>query len=84
MAAEYKIETKPTLWQVCLQQGAYSDRDEQDYFIRANDRDEAWHLFKKFWSDIIDVKGAHESSRGNLLVYVDTDDREVERFQPKN
>ncbi|MGW5074038.1 hypothetical protein [Rhodococcus sp. NPDC004095] len=81
--SDYKIETKPTLWEVSLNQGAYSDRTEEHYFLRANDRLEAWNLFKKFWSDIIDVKDTHRYSRGNLLVYVDADGVEAERFKPE-
>lgn len=81
--SDYKVETKPTLWHITLDQGAYSDRDEMHYFIRANDRDEAWHLFKAYWTDLVDVRGEHGYTRGNLLVYVDQDDHEVERFKPQ-
>ena len=78
----YKIETKPTLWQVRLEQGAYSDATEENYFVRANDRDEAWHLFKLYWEDQVVRLKEHEYSRGNLLLYVDFDGNEVERFKP--
>ncbi|WP_139319461.1 hypothetical protein [Gordonia sp. CNJ-863] len=81
--ADYKVEVKPTLWEVVLEQGAYSDRDEEHHFIRANDREEAWALFKRYWADQVDNHGAGEWTRGSLLVYVDQDDHEVERFAPK-
>jgi hypothetical protein len=48
-ARDYKVETKPTYWWVQLSHGAYSDYEENNYFIHANDHDEAWHLFKRYW-----------------------------------
>lgn len=82
--ADYKVETKATIWKVVLSRGAYSDYEAVSYFIRANDRDEAWHLFKLYWTDLVDVQKLYEYSRGSLLIYVDQDDHEVERFKPTN
>lgn len=49
----FKVETKPTLWWVQLSQGSYSDYTENNYYIRANDKDEAWYLFKQYWRQTI-------------------------------
>lgn len=49
MSMDYKIETKPSLWEAVVSHGSFSDADQDNFFISANTREEAWHLFKKFW-----------------------------------
>lgn len=44
----YKIEKKPTTWQIGIDRGSYSDYDEMYYFVSANSSEEAWFFFKKF------------------------------------
>lgn len=76
MGNEYKIEIKPTLWDVMLTSGEYSDRDEEHLYIRANDREEAWYLLKKYWTL------AHAGNYTHCLVYMDNDGKKLERFAP--
>lgn len=49
----FKVKMKPTLWVVTLSQGAWSDYTEKDYYIHANDKGEAWYLFKEYWRQTI-------------------------------
>lgn len=77
---DYKIETKPTLWEVTLESGAYSDWSLENYFIRANDRDEAWYLFKRYWET---EEPAKDNDRRYNLVLWDNEYRTLEEFQVK-
>jgi hypothetical protein len=63
---------------VQLHHGEYSDHIQESYFIRANDRDEAWYLFKEYWKTV-----AREHDKWNpCLVLLDSDGRYVEQFAP--
>jgi hypothetical protein len=48
----YKVETRQGIWEIITSHGSYSDYTEDHYFIRANTKDEVWHLFKEYWDDI--------------------------------
>lgn len=46
MSKQYKVETKGSLWEVCISHGAYSDFN-QDFFIFAgNSAEEIWSYIK--------------------------------------
>lgn len=51
MSKDYKIEVKPSYWQVSLYSGEYSDRRERHDFIAANSDEEAWDLFCRYWEE---------------------------------
>lgn len=44
----FKIEAKPGWYVVSCYIGSYSDAEEKHEFIRANDPDEAWELYKRY------------------------------------
>ncbi len=75
---EYKIETKPSYWHIILYKGEYSDYTENHYFIHANDRDEAWFLFKEFW----ELTPEPLRTSDCMLVLKDAEQREIARFAP--
>lgn len=74
----FKIETKPTFWHIRLSHGAYSDYDESHYFIRANDRDEAWYLFKDYWQQNF----KEESPYYPCLLLNDDESKTIDQFIP--
>lgn len=78
--SDFKIETKPTLWDVKLFHGAYSDYGEEHYYIRANDRQEAWHQFKRYWQDIFKDPGGYLET---CLVLVDSIGKQEDTFIPE-
>ena len=49
---DYKIEMKPTYWDVTLEKGCYSDREEEHLYFCANSQEEVWHFLKRFLNDI--------------------------------
>lgn len=53
---EYKIETKPTFWEVNLDQGAYSDWTTESLFFRGNDENEVWDMLCRYIEDIFDIE----------------------------
>lgn len=52
MNKEYKIEKRPTIYNITVSSGEYSDYGEEHYFLRANTPEEAKFLFKRYWKDI--------------------------------
>ncbi len=52
MKKDYKIEMKPTYWEVTLERGAYSDREEEHLYFCANSQEEVWHFLKRYLNDI--------------------------------
>lgn len=45
---DYKVEWKPTLWEVILSEGHYSDYNEHHLFFQANSEEEVWHFLKRY------------------------------------
>lgn len=50
---DYKIEVKPTYWEVTLSSGMYSDYSESHLFFAANDESEVWHFLKRYMDSMI-------------------------------
>ena len=48
MEKEYKIEMKPTYWEVSLRAGEYSDKHEEHLFFAGNDENEIWNFVKRY------------------------------------
>ena len=44
----YKVEMKPTIWEVTLERGSYSDRTEEHLFFSGNTQEEVWEFFKRY------------------------------------
>ena len=76
---DYKIETKPSLWDVTLSSGCYSDREENHLHFRANDPEEVWHFLCRYIEDIFDVEDSYSSIGG----IVDIENRE-KRYSVKD
>jgi hypothetical protein len=50
---DYKVETKPTYWQVILSSGVYSDYTEEHLFFAGNSQEEIWNFLCRYMDDII-------------------------------
>lgn len=77
MKKNYKIEKRPTIWQVVLESGEYSDYSVEYLHFRANSPEEAWlmlceykdslranYIFAMTWGD---KKYAHSDKRKEIL-----------------
>jgi len=49
---DYKIEMKPTYWEVILSSGCYSDYSELHLFFSGNDENEIWNFLCRYVDDI--------------------------------
>ena len=49
---DYKIEMKPTYWEVVLSSGRYSDYSENHLFFAGNDENEIWNFLCRYIDDI--------------------------------
>lgn len=49
---DYKIECKPTYWDVMLTRGEYSDYEEQHLYIAGNSQEEVWGFLCRFLDSI--------------------------------
>lgn len=47
---KFKVEAKGSLWEVTLENGAYSSWDIEHYIFSGNSQDEVWE-FVKIWAD---------------------------------
>ena len=52
MEKDYKVETKPTYWEVILSSGHYSDYEESHLFFAGNDENEIWNFLKRYTDDV--------------------------------
>ena len=52
MKKDYKVEMKPTIWQVKLSHGCYSDYSEEHLFFAGNNEDEIWLFLCRYIEDI--------------------------------
>jgi len=48
MKKDYKIEIKPTFWEVTLQSGCYSDWNIDNLFFHANTEEEVWNFLCRY------------------------------------
>lgn len=55
MTKDYKVEMKPSFWDVTLYHGAYSDAVEKHFYFRANDENEVWNFLCRYLEDIFGV-----------------------------
>ena len=49
---DYKVEMKPTYWEVVLSSGSYSDYSENHLFFAGNDEDEIWNFLCRYIESI--------------------------------
>ena len=52
MEKDYKVEMKPTYWEVILSSGMYSDYRETHLFFAGNDEFEIWDFLKRYIDDV--------------------------------
>lgn len=66
MEKDYKIEMKPTYWDVMLTEGCYSDYEERHLYFCANTQEEVWIFLKRYLKDIWDEKNCMRISGVSL------------------
>ena len=52
MDKDYKVETKPTMFEVTLSHGCYSSYIEKHLFFAANDEEEVWHFLCRYLESV--------------------------------
>jgi len=52
MEKEYKIEMKPTYWEVIIESGCYSDKTEAHLVFSGNSEEEIWEFLKRYEDDV--------------------------------
>jgi hypothetical protein len=67
MKKDYKVEMKPTYWEVILSIGEYSDYTEKHLFFSGNDELEVWNFLKRYMLD----NAQKEKRFGEMVIYKD-------------
>lgn len=64
---DYKVEMKPTYWEVVLSSGCYSDYSENHLFFAGNDEDEIWNFLCRYIDSIAEERDCLFGSVNNPL-----------------
>jgi len=81
---DYKVEMKPTYWDVTLATGCYSDYTEKHLYFTGNDENEVWNFLCRYAEDKIkekdklffDWEGKHYPIKWNDQKFIPKDYKE--------
>jgi len=78
---DYKIETKPSFWEVILKRGCYSDKEEKHLFFRANDENEVWNFLCRYLEDtFVDIYNYDGISHIGAIKIYGEDKKIIKKF----
>ena len=61
MNKDYKVEMKPTYWDVKLDKGCYSDHQEEHLYFNGNSIDEVWIFLCRYIESIWEANSDYEA-----------------------